>query len=122
MMDQDWFEMTDIRRRKLNTAVWIPLRAAQKQSIGEFGTLGYWEEFFGAGSIAVPLDKKTSAETLGWSEFGLMNGHRGGMEGDRYVPADVFDGYGLHLNAVALALVQEGNTVNREWSSDTLSI
>src|ERR1017187_3596194 len=109
MMDQGWVEMKDIRRRRLNSAVWIPLRAAQKQSVGELGTLGYQEEFFGAGSIAVPLDKKTSAETLGWSELGLMHGHIGGMEGGRYVPADVYDGYELNLNAVALALVQEGN-------------
>src|SRR6266550_4213566 len=104
MMDHGWFEMTDIRRRKLNTAVWIPLRAAQKQSIGEISTLGYREEFFGAGSIAVPLDKKTNAESLGWGELGLMHAHRGGMVGGRYVPADVFDGYGLNLNAVALVL------------------
>jgi len=110
MMDQDWFEMTDIRRRKLNTAVWIPLHAAHKESVGEYGTLGYREEFFGGGSLAVPLDKKAGAETLGWGEFGLMQGDSGGMEGGRYVPADVFDGYGLGLSAVALVLVQEGNT------------
>lgn len=116
MMDPVWFEMTDIRRRKLNTAVWIPLRAAQKESTGEFGTLGYREEYFGAVSIAVPLDKKAKAESLGWGDLGMIYAHRGSVEGGRYIPADVFDGYGLNLNAVALVLVQEGNAEDpTEW-------
>lgn len=108
-MEQSWFEMADVLRRKLNTAVWIPLRAAQKQSVGDFQTLGYREEFFGAGSIAIPLDKRVGAETLGWNDIGLRYTHRGGMDGDRYVAADVFDGYGSNLNAVALVLAQDGN-------------
>ena len=116
-MNQEWFEMPDVRRRKLNNAVWIPLRSAQKlESVGKPGYLDYREEFFGVGSIAVPLDKKTSAETLGWMHVGLTHTHRGGIEGSRYVPADVFDGYGLGLNAVALVLAQEGNTEDfPEW-------
>jgi hypothetical protein len=116
-MNQEWFEMSDVRRRKLNNAVWIPLRAAQKmESTGRFGYLGYREEFFGLGSIAVPLDKKTGAESLGWMDIGLEHTHRGGIEGGRYVPADVFDGYELGLNAVALILEQDGNSDDLpEW-------
>ncbi len=109
-MNQEWFEMRNIRRRNLNNAVWIPVRAARKDSVGTFGTLGYREEFFGAGSIAVPLDKRTRAETLGWTHLGLRHTHRGGVTEGRYVPADVFDGYGLELNAVVLVLAQDGNT------------
>jgi hypothetical protein len=30
MMDQTWFEMPEVRKRKLNSAVWIPLRASQE--------------------------------------------------------------------------------------------
>src|SRR5258708_1243658 len=109
-MNQEWFEMPDVRRRKFDSAVWIPLRAAQKlESAGKYGYLGYREEFFGAGSIAVPLDKKNSAETLGWMDVGLRHTHRGGIEGGRYIPADAFDGYGLTLNGIALVLAQEGN-------------
>lgn len=108
-MDQSWFEMRDIRRRRLNTAVWIPLRAAQKESVGKFGCLGYREEFFGVGSIAVPLERKTSAEKLGWMDVGLRHTHRGGIEDGHYIPADIFTGYGLDLNAVALVLAQDGN-------------
>jgi hypothetical protein len=116
-MNQEWFEMPDVRRRKLNKAVWIPLRAAQiLESEGKCGYLDYRQEFFGAGSVAVPLDKKTSAETLGWMDVGLAHSHCGGIEEGRYVPADVFHGYGLGLNAVALALEQRGNADDSpEW-------
>src|SRR5258708_7604366 len=117
MMDQKWFEMPDVRRRKLNNAVWIPLRAAQTlESTDKRGYLGFREEFFGVGSIAVPLDNKVRAETLGWHDIGLRYTHRGGMDGNRYVPADFFDGYGLNLNAVALVLAQSGNADDPpEW-------
>ena len=71
-MDQEWFEMADIRRRKLNSAVWIPLRASQTlEAAGKRGHLGYREEFFGLGSIAVPLEKRARAKTLDWSDVGL---------------------------------------------------
>ncbi len=58
-MDQKWFEMQEVRRRFFDKAVWIPLRAAHKiESIGEYGHLGYKEEFFGAGSLAIPDNMK----------------------------------------------------------------
>jgi hypothetical protein len=116
-MDQEWFEMADIRRRKLDSAVWIPLRASLTlEGIGEWGYLGHREEFFGAGSIAVPVDKRASAETLGWMDVGLRHTHKGGIQDGRYVAADVFDGYGLQLNAVALVLAQDGNADDpTEW-------
>ena len=101
-MDQQWFEMVDVRRRKLNSAVWIPLRASQTvESLGKRWHLGNRYEFFGAGSIAVPLDKRAGANTLGWMEVGIRHTHKGGVQEGRYVPADVFEGYGLGLNAVA---------------------
>lgn len=116
-MNQEWFEMPDVRRRKLDNAVWIPLRAAMElESIGEIAHLGFREESFGAGSIAVPLDKKTGAETLGWMDVGISHTHGGGIDGSRYMPADAFDGYALELHAVALVLAQEGNSDDLpEW-------
>jgi hypothetical protein len=54
MMKQNWFEMQDIRRRKLATAVWIPLRAMHNfQSEGEFGYVGFVKDFYGVGTLAV---------------------------------------------------------------------
>ena len=42
----------------------------------------------------------------GWMDIGLIHKHTGGIQDGRYVPADVFDGYGLKLDAVALVLEQ----------------
>ena len=108
--------MHDVRQRKLNTAVWIPLRASRSASSGESGKLGYKDEFFGAASIAVPVNQRAQAETLDWTSIGLSHSHCGYVEGDRYKPADVFEGYGRNLNAVALALDQDGNSDEfSEW-------
>jgi hypothetical protein len=54
-MEQKWFEMAEIRKRRFDSAVWIPLRANQKNETGRWGYLGYESEYFGAGSLAVPL-------------------------------------------------------------------
>ena len=41
-MDQEWFEMREVRKRFFDKAVWIPLRAIHKiQYIGKYGHLGY---------------------------------------------------------------------------------
>jgi hypothetical protein len=116
-MDQNWFEMMDIRRRKLDGAVWIPLRASQHvQATGRRNYLGYQSEFFGVGSLAVPLKNRAAAASLGWMDIGLRHSHRGGIERGRYVPGDVFQGYGPRLNAVALVLNQDGNSDDpQEW-------
>ena len=53
-MDQTWFEMENIRRRKLDKAVWIPLRAYQEDKVGEYEYPGYTCEVSAAGSVAVP--------------------------------------------------------------------
>ena len=116
-MDQEWFEMTDIRRRKLNSAVWIPLRASQTlEAAGKQGHLGYRQEFFGLGSIAVPLEKRARAKTLNWGDVGLGHSHKGCIQDGRYVPADVFDGWRQDLGGVALVLAQDGNSDDPpEW-------
>lgn len=109
--------MADLARRKLNGAVWVPLRASRTlRATGRRGHLGYCGEFFGAGSIAVPLAKRATAETLHWMDIGLRQSHKGFCEQGRYVQADVFDGWDLHLGAVALALSQDGNSHDPcEW-------
>ena len=62
-VEQTWFEMAGVRRRRLSDAVWVPLRSAEW--IGETGCSGYEGyrvEFFGLGSIAVPLARRADAE------------------------------------------------------------
>lgn len=58
-MNQSWFEMLDLRKRKLDNSVWVPLRAEKsiKNDIG-FGKVGYQDEFIGHGVLMVPIDKK----------------------------------------------------------------
>ena len=81
-MDQAWFEMADIRRRGLSNAVWIPLRASRQiQRIGRYGYVGFRDEFFGVGSLAVPEDKKADALQLGWSSVGISHNHAGYVDG-----------------------------------------
>ncbi len=70
-MEQKWFEMAEIRKRRFDSAVWIPLRACQRSETGKRGHLGYKSEFFGAGSLAVPLSKRDAAARLGWMDLGL---------------------------------------------------
>jgi hypothetical protein len=39
-MEQKWFEMAEIRKRRFDSAVWIPLRASKKDETGKWGYLG----------------------------------------------------------------------------------
>lgn len=92
MMSQAWFEMTEIRRRKFASSAWIPLRAVQPIcEEGNRGHLGYKEEFFGAGSLAVPVDLKEKANKLGWSDVGISHEHRACVDDGRYIPTDVYE-------------------------------
>jgi hypothetical protein len=74
-MDQSWFEMRDVRRRFFAKAVWIPLRASQVVlEEGRYGYVGYREEFFGAGTLAVPMGSKPQAQgVLDWNEVGTSH-------------------------------------------------
>ena len=92
MMSQAWFEMVEIRRRKFASSAWIPLRAVQAIcEEGKRGHLGFKEEFFGAGSLAVPVALKDKATKLGWSDVGISHEHRACVDDGRYIPADVYE-------------------------------
>ena len=68
--NQEWFEMRDLRKRSLSTAVWIPLVASQVLiRRGEIGVLGHIEEYFGCVTVAVPVARKAEAEMLEWSSL-----------------------------------------------------
>lgn len=116
-MEQAWFEMRDVRRRKLSTAVWIPLRASHKiERGGKWGFTGFKEDFYGVGTLAVPIEAKTAAEELGWSEIGLSHEHSGGMEKGEYVPCDIYQNYRGDFTGIHLVLDQPGTSLDpREW-------
>src|SRR5713226_9343626 len=102
-MEQAWFEMTAERRRKLNSAVWIPLRAGQKYELaGRAGFLGYKENYVGFGTLAVPLEARDAAAKLGWTEIGNSWHHRPHVEDQFYQSADEYtfadnERKGIHL-------------------------
>ncbi len=129
---QQWFEMPELRRRQLATAVWIPLRETV-DSEGRYGQPNSHEEIFYVGSVTFPPASRPLAETLGWHDLGLM--HSGGPYAFRdkpYKSAEVYqynDGEDVgidlifeqsfpghpniwHINPdliLALRLIQEGD-------------
>jgi len=114
-MDQEWFEMPGLRRRRLDSAVWIPLRASQViEKKGKYGQVGYKEEFFGAGTLAVPLENRDDAEELGWTGLGISYDPAPYANDDKYIPADVYEL--PESEALNLVLEQRGNSLeNRIW-------
>jgi hypothetical protein len=113
-MDRAWFEMKDIRRRHIVNAVWVPLMASQIASQGEVGMLGWVEEFFGVGTLAVPTGKRADALKLGWTD---LRGPQGvWATKDLYKPADVYQAHQGHDLGVELALCQQFSTNDpSEW-------
>jgi len=115
--NQDWFEMADVRRRKLNSLVWIPLRVIQElEKSGRYGYLGYRKEFFGLGTVAVTIDQRDAVSKLGWEDIGISHNHSGYCENGRYIAADVFEDYDGNYLGTHLVLDQHFNSVDpSEW-------
>lgn len=116
-VEQRWFEMPEIRRRKLEGAVWVPLRAiSQTTKEGRYGYLGHLSEFYGVGTLAVAIEDKAKAEKLGWSDVGILHNHSGGVENGKYVPCDVRPGDYDGVPGTHLVLDQRGNgEEHSEW-------
>lgn len=115
-MEQQWFEMIDVRKRWFSSSVWIPLRAIIKHKIAiPYGTIGYREEFFGVGCLAVPFNAKESALQLGWSSIGIRS-HGPYIESDNYIPADIYEHPSGEWTGAYLVLEhQPCSTETREW-------
>lgn len=133
-MNQEWVEMRPIRRRGLNSAVWIPLRAHQTiERSGRAGFLGFKDDYFGVGTLAIPIRARELANEIDWMELGNHRNHRPRVE-DAYVRSDAYmldetgtEGFHLvldqhlnrseidewHLNqdvVLGLGLIREGDT------------
>lgn len=107
MVNQDWFELQDVRKRNFSKSVWIPLRAVTHNiNEGKYGYEGYKKDFFGTGSIAVPTDKLEDAKNLGWMDVGISHQHSGYVEDGKYVPADLYNDYRSELTGIHLVLEQ----------------
>lgn len=116
-MDQEWFEMKAIRNRRLETAVWIPLRAIHRiEETGRHGFLGFKTEFFGAGTLGVPIEAIAAANQLGWSDVGISHQHGPYAGEERYIPSDVFDSHVGDFDGLHLVLEQRTNRCElAEW-------
>jgi hypothetical protein len=116
-MNQEWFEMKDVRRRKLATSVWIPLRAVHViEKCGSYGYEGFKEEFFGAGTLAVPVGEKALAEKLGWMDVGISHEHGAYVQDHKYHPSDIYEDYHDEFNGIHLVLEQRANSIEiKEW-------
>ena len=115
-MDQPWFEMQDLRKRKLDNSVWVPLRAEKEiRNSVRFGFTDYSEEFIGHGSMMVPIDKQSFTEKLDWTDVGIRHTHSCQFHDDKYVPADVY--YNNNFKGINLVLNQsfDNNLDCNEW-------
>ena len=105
-MDQEWFEMLDIRRKNFNKSVWIPLRAiCEINRQGNYGYEGYKEDFFGCGTIAVPTINVASVKKLGWSDVGIDE-HSSYFEDSEYISVDTHKIYSENFAGLRLVIDQ----------------
>lgn len=103
-INQFWFEMPDLRKRALDKSVWIPLRSEKTiRNVIEFGNIGYYEDFIGAGSLMVPISDKAYTKNLNWMDIGIIRTHDSSFRDGIYRTVDVyskdiFTGINLILN------------------------
>ncbi|MFJ2465072.1 hypothetical protein [Pseudomonas sp. NPDC087615] len=115
---QEWFEMAEVRRRRLSASVWIPLRRSETVVIqGEKNTIGLREEVDCVGSVAVALEHRAIGERLSWSDIGLIkNPGPSAYKNLPYKPADVHWFNDDQPIGVDLVLVHSLNgNHEREW-------
>ena len=116
-MDQQWLEMKDIRRRRLDGTVWIPLREQWEVRVGEHGHVGFREEYVSIATLAVSKQDKAKVEGLTVQDLAVRGcGHHGAVDDSAYVQADVYDHFGT-FSGVHLVLEQNFNALEdaREW-------
>jgi len=100
----------------MDSAVWVPLRAAIKTQDGKHGLSGTKEEFFGLGSIAVRTVDRAKALKLQWTDVGIARDHHSYAAKDEYITADLYHAEHLDLIAAPLVLDQRGNAAEpNEW-------
>jgi hypothetical protein len=116
-VDQTWFEMPEVRRRTLASAVWIPLRANTRlKENGIDGHAGYELEYYGVGTLAVPIEFKAKCEKLTWRDVGIRHQHSGYVQDGKYISADEYHDPGGDFSGLYLVLEQCGNSAEiSEW-------
>lgn len=115
-MNQSWFEMQDLRRRKLDNSVWIPLRAVKsiKNDVG-YGKVGHQEEFIGHGSLMIPVDKKSVTDKLNWDDIGIRHSQGLNFIWGKYSQSDIYESDDFRGTYLVLDQTFDNNFDNHEW-------
>lgn len=105
---KSWFEMNDLRKKKFNNAVWIPLYACQElECVGRIGYNGYKSEFFGCGTLAVSLAEREAADSLGWHDIGIAHNSAPWIDDEGYyIPSDTYKDLRGNVSGIRLVLAQ----------------
>lgn len=115
-MQQAWFEMHAERRRPFAAQTWIPLLAFLGTKQGEYGHLGFQEDFVGAVSVAVPPEFRDAAKRMRWGEAGLSGPHGAYVFSDgRYKTADAYQFEEGEDAGVHLVLAQRNPIGHQVW-------
>lgn len=115
---KNWFEMHDLPASVLSKKVWVPLRAIEKITKGEYGSASFNEIFFGLGSVAIPLSDKEAALKLDWQDIGISHSHSGFYDDNdkAYMPADIYRHFPGELQGLHLILEISGNGLEKaQW-------
>jgi hypothetical protein len=136
VINQDWFEFKDIKKRDFSRDSWIPLRSVYKPlKKGVYGYLGFEEELIFSTSIAFASELIPEASKLTWDDIGLCKNQSAYVDKGIYYPAESYnhwtnksligthlvidqplpteEGSIWHLNqdvVIALKLIREGNS------------
>ncbi len=116
MVNQEWFEMAELRRKRLNNSVWIPLRSSVSRSEGQFGYTDYIKEGTLNYCIAIPNEARKMAEENGIRDTMLQDAHSGYIDEDVYIPSDIYYNHKGQFQGLYLVLEQSFNREeNNEW-------
>lgn len=115
-MKQSWFEMQDLRKRKLDNSVWVPLRSEKsiKSNFG-YGKVGFQDEFIGHGCLMIPVDKKDVKEKLNWTDIGIRPSHGLNFIYGEYSQTDIYERDDFKGTYLVLNQTFDNNLDNNEW-------
>lgn len=106
LIDNKWFEMSDLKQRSLLKSSWIPLCAYDYlREKGNYGYVGYEKEYFGATAIIFSVNDSEKALSLDWMDI-LRHSHRPYVENNIYLPSEIFQCHAKKLEGIYPILQQ----------------
>lgn len=113
-MAQNWFEMTDLKKRYFDKMVWIPLYQSKVVKIGKFGFIDFKEEYFAFRTFAVPYSQKVNTQNLKWDDALYFDNQFRSRE--NYTPGYLYQNEEFGILGENLVMDGRGNTeVCPDW-------